>query len=134
MRTLAQLKADAKYRTRHHDRVKKSAAEWLSRNREKHNRRCSAFKKANSYLYASYKAKYRAKVVAATPPWLSKQHRSIIVLFYKAAAELAKIDNRLYEVDHVVPISGSEVCGLHVPWNLQVLSKSDNRRKSNRLF
>ena len=35
-----------------------------------------------------------------------------------------------FEVDHIIPLHGNNVSGLHVPWNLKVIFKTVNRAKS----
>jgi len=69
-----------------------------------------------------------------TPTWLTEEHLSQIKDQYWLAADLKAITGEDYHVDHIVPLNGKEVCGLHVPWNLQVLPADINRSKSNRLI
>jgi|APGre2960657404_1045060.scaffolds.fasta_scaffold03084_15 hypothetical protein len=81
----------------------------------------------NRDKYNAYLAKYRAKKLKATPKWLTNEHYLIIEQIYKKAKVLG------LEVDHIIPLQGSNVCGLHVPWNLQLLTREENAAKSNKI-
>ena len=69
----------------------------------------------------------------ASPRWLSPIQRALIQEFYEVSIAKEIQTGIKYHVDHMVPLKGSSVCGLHVPWNLQVLTAADNVRKKNRL-
>jgi acyl-CoA reductase-like NAD-dependent aldehyde dehydrogenase len=67
----------------------------------------------------------------ACPLWLTERHKKEIENFYWLTQDLRVITGENYEVDHIIPLQGKQVCGLHVPWNLQVLPSNLNRKKSN---
>lgn len=69
--------------------------------------------------------RYTARKLEAAPSWLTVEHKTEMALMYDRA-----IKSRL-NVDHIIPLQGKGVCGLHVPWNLQLLTASENRAKSN---
>lgn len=59
------------------------------------------------------------------PKWITKVELKAIEEFYKNCP-------KGYEVDHIVPLQGKTVSGLHVLANLQYLTREENRRKSNK--
>lgn len=87
-------------------------------------------KNIDAYKERAYRRMTRAK--QATPPWLSEEQRKLISEFYKISLKLSKGSGVKYHVDHIIPLQGVNVCGLHVPWNLQVLPASENLLKSNK--
>jgi len=99
-------------------------AEWLADHEDELAERNSELERASQGKNAAYAAKHRAKQLNAIPTW----------------ADLAAIE-RLYteaaatgmHVDHVYPLLGKTVCGLHVADNLQLLPPLENLKKGNRL-
>lgn len=83
-------------------------------------------------LHANREGKRRALKLKATPEWLSEDHKQEITNLYWLAQDLQVITGESYHVDHIVPLQGKKVCGLHVPWNLQVLPADINLSKSNK--
>lgn len=104
---------------------------------KKENKESLAIKKrewrlANPGKYAAYCAKRRAVKLQATPLWLTEQQFEEMEFFYIEAARLTKETGISHEVDHIIPLQGKNVRGLHVPWNLQILTKTDNISKGNK--
>ena len=71
-------------------------------------------------------ARRRARLLNAEPLWLTAKQKADILHFYVEGWQLG------LEVDHIVPLQGKNVCGLHVPWNLQLLDRSANASKNNK--
>jgi hypothetical protein len=108
---------------------KESVLNYRELNKEK----ISDYYKKNRDKYNSHAAKRRASKLNATPRWLTNEDIDVIQSLYNLAKELELKFNVSYHVDHIVPLINDRVCGLHVPWNLQVIPASENLSKSNKL-
>lgn len=94
---------------------KNKAKQWQKKNKEK----------------ISAKVMIRhAKKLQRTPKWLSVEDILEIKSIYAYCGALRKIGLD-YQVDHIVPLRGKIVSGLHVPWNLQIIKTEENIKKSN---
>jgi len=71
----------------------------------------------------------RRRIRQATPNGVDK---FAIAKFYQKAISLTEKTGITYEVDHIVPLKHDKICGLNVPWNMQILTKSENSRKHNK--
>jgi len=73
----------------------------------------------------------RLSKIQRTPAWLTDIDFERINNEYRVAALLTKVTGSSWHVDHIVPLQGKMVSGLHVPSNLRVLPATENIRKSN---
>ena len=87
------------------------------------------YREANPEVYTAAAAKRRATLLQATPSWTDFE---TVGLFYEFAALLSEATGEPYEVDHIVPLQGDLVSGLHVENNLRVITQNANRVKSNK--
>lgn len=97
-------------------------ANWREKNRKRFNYAISNWKKQNKHLVRFYSANRYSAEIYRTPKWANLER---IKEIYKNCPEG-------HSVDHIVPLQGKTVCGLHVENNLQYLTPSENSKKGNR--
>lgn len=125
------------------DKVRTQAKEWAQKNpkrtaemqRQSRKKTGSAklWKQENSHKVNQYSSKRRAIQLDATPDWLTLDDFWLIEHIYEIAKVKSESTKVKHEVDHIVPLVNPRVSGLHVPWNLQIITAYDNRSKGNKL-
>ena len=96
---------EANYRERHREEIRVRAAKYRADHKDKHLESC-----------ARYTAGH------AAPKWLTQEQIQQMRKFYEHSSGSM-------HVDHIIPLNTPTVSGLHVPWNLQLLSCSENTKK-----
>lgn len=124
--------------------VKESKHDWYCANREQVIEAARLRPSSDKKVYqTNWKAKNvvwvradtkarRRKHRQATPPWLTRKQKSEIRHLYQIAITMSRTTGEQYVVDHIVPLRGDSVSGLHVPWNLRVVTRTENLAKSNK--
>ncbi len=122
--------AGRKYYEKNKDAVKAKAAARPTAEKRKHK---DAYDANNPEQRLARTSVRRRRFRSATPPWLTGEQKKAMKQLYIEAQRLTKLTGERYVVDHIVPLINDEVCGLHVPWNLRVITQEENLVKSNKL-
>lgn len=125
----AYLKA---YRVKTKEHRSRTAKEWRDKNLERALATGRAWREANPHKNAAYSSLRRAREIQRTPAWLTAADLEEIEVFYLAARLISEESGMPFHVDHILPLAGKLVSGLHVPTNLQLLPGKENLSKNNR--
>jgi hypothetical protein len=123
--------AARRYYEKNKDAVKARAN---ARSKEEVHQYKANHKKRNPEYYKALVSVRKRRHRKATPQWITASQKLSMRQLYLQAMELTKITGERYVVDHVIPLISDEVCGLHVPWNLRVITQEENLKKSNKLL
>lgn len=104
--------------------------EWKKRNPERTKKLRREYKQRNADVVLANTRFRQARQLRATPVWID---REAIKAIYTDAFIRRRFGEDV-EVDHIVPLVSEKECGLHVPWNLQIIDAHENRTKSNKLI
>ncbi len=108
------------------EKVKARAKDWYYNNIDRRKGNYRAWFQKNKWLINAHGAKRHASKLLATPPWITKDQLNHIKKMYEECPPG-------FHVDHIIPLQGRNVRGLHVPWNIQILPAKENLSKGNRI-
>jgi hypothetical protein len=123
--------ADAEYRKANKLKVNEKIKKWRSENPELLREYVKKSKAKNPDVSRANVAKRRAARMKRTPVWLTEDDHWMMRQAYKLAELRTKIFGFVWHVDHIIPLQGENVSGLHTPNNLQVIPWAENISKGN---
>lgn len=121
-----------KYYLENKQAVADKKSKHYQENKEQIKQRISKWRKENAASVNARIMRRYAKKLNATPSWLTEDDHWLMKEAYELARLRTKMFGFVWHVDHIVPLQGKNVCGLHVPINLQVIPASVNCSKGNR--
>ena len=132
-RKQAQLIKAKEYRAANKESVSATIKAWKERYPGRHEQAIRNWVIRNPGKVNAKWMKREASKRQRTPSWLTDEDFWMMEQAYDIAAKRTQMLGIPFHVDHIVPLQGKTVSGLHVPWNLQVITAKANRMKSNKL-
>jgi 5-methylcytosine-specific restriction endonuclease McrA len=108
---------------------RKHSKNYSLRNTEKIRIKNKKYKSQNPHLAAEHTMK---RLIKKKQGSLDNYDKKSVEIIYKTCTKISKETGVKHNVDHIIPLTHELVCGLHVPWNLQILTKSENVIKKNK--
>lgn len=125
------LATSAEYRKRNRDKERRDRKAHYEQNKERTAEVCRLYRQANKGKVAAWQKKYQAGKRQAIPRWADLTK---IAETYVLAAWMTEGSGEPWHVDHIVPLQGKTVCGLHCEANLTILPAVENISKGNRYW
>lgn len=122
-----------KYKAANKEVIAERGRKYVEENRDVRKATMQAYRKKTPEKQAEYLRRRQAAKMQRTPSWLTEDDIWMMREAYKLARLRTKLFGFSWHVDHVLPLQGKVVSGLHVPSNLQVIPWLDNVRKHNKV-
>jgi len=130
----SRLEQSKKYRQANPIKYCEYVKKYQKNNKEIVRVREKNYQQKNKHLRCHYSSKYRARKLKATPKWLTKSNIEEIKNIFLDCKIKTENSGIKHHVDHIIPLNSPIVCGLHVPWNLQIITEKQNCSKHNKLY
>lgn len=114
------------------EQINKNSIIYRKKNREQIRLNSKRWRETHKGKKNADTAKRYAAKMQRIPKWLTKDEKERMSCYYQLASMRTQESGNAWHVDHIVPMRGKDVSGLHVPWNLRVISAQENMNKGNR--
>jgi len=120
------------YKLQNADKVKQYLQNWRKKNAPTQKDYKKQWVEQNRGAKNASLMRRHAAKMQRMPNWLTDDDHWFIKEIYDLATLRSTMTGVKWHVDHIVPLQGENVSGLHVPWNLQVIPATENMSKGNR--